>query len=149
MSKTKILFLCNGNSCRSKMAEAWTRELFPEFDVFSAGVEPHSVNKYAVRVMEEKNISLTVSTEQVENYSDKDLDYVITVCDRASRSCPVKFEGIRLLHRNFTGPSKIARTKETEEEKLECYRITRDEIHSFIKNLPAFLNGTLKACDSI
>ena len=143
MNKTKILFLCNGNSCRSKIAEAWTRELFPEIEAFSAGIEPHSVNKYAFKVMQEKNIILTDKTQQVESFSEKELDYVITVCDKASLNCPVKFEGTQVLHRNFIGPSKIARTKKTEEEKLECYRITRDEIFDFIQNLPNFLDRTV------
>ena len=124
------------------MAEAWTRELFPEMEAFSAGVEPHTVNEYAVKVMQEKNISLCNNTKQVENFSKEKLDYVITVCDKASKNCPVKFEGSQLLHRNFTGPSKVARTKETEEEKLECYRQTRDEIYLFIKNLPDFLENS-------
>ena len=123
------------------MAEAWTRELFPEIEVFSAGVEPHTVNEYALKVMQEKNISLSHNTQQVENFSKEKLDYVITVCDKASLNCPVKFEGVQILHRNFTGPSKIARTKETEEEKLECYRTTRDEIYYFIQDLPNFLEG--------
>ena len=144
MNKTKILFLCNGNSCRSKIAEAWTREMFPEYEVFSAGVEPHSVNKYAQKVMQEKNISLSSKTHQVENFGNKDLDYVITVCDKASQKCPVKFEGVQILHRNFSGPSKLARTKETEAEKLECYRTTRDEIYCFIQDLPKFLASASK-----
>lgn len=144
MRKTKILFLCNGNSCRSKIAEAWTREMYPEFEVFSAGIEPHSVNQYAVQVMQEKNIPLSLNTEKVESFGDKELDFVITVCDKASQHCPVKFEGVQILHRNFPGPSKAARTKETEAEKLECYRTTRDEIHCFIQDLPKFLANSSK-----
>ena len=127
------------------MAEAWTRELFPELEAFSAGIEAHAVNEYAVKVMQEKNVFLSANTLQAKNFLDKDLDFVVTVCDKASLNCPVKFEGIRLLHRNFTGPSKIARTKGTEEEKLECYRITRDEIYHFVKDLPQFLNDAVKS----
>ncbi len=145
MSKTKILFLCNGNSCRSKIAEAWTREMYPEFEVFSAGIEPHSVNQYAVQVMQEKNISMSLNTEKVESFGDKELDFVITVCDKTSQQCPVEFEGVQILHRNFSGPSKLARTKSTEDEKLECYRSTRDEIYCFIQDLPKFLASVVKS----
>ena len=145
MNKTKILFLCNGNSCRSKIAEAWTREMYPEFEVFSAGIEPHSVNQYAVQVMQEKNISMSLNTEKVESFGDKELDFVITVCDKTSQQCPVKFEGVQILHRNFSGPSQLARTKSSEDEKLECYRTTRDEIYYFIQDLPKFLAGSAKS----
>ncbi|MFC1502729.1 arsenate reductase ArsC, partial [bacterium] len=52
--KLKILFLCTGNSCRSQMAEGWTRHLKRDlFEVWSAGVEVHGLNPYAVKVMAE------------------------------------------------------------------------------------------------
>ena len=39
-SKIKLLFLCTGNSCRSQMAEGWTRFLNDDLiDVRSAGSE--------------------------------------------------------------------------------------------------------------
>ncbi|MGA2938435.1 MAG: protein-tyrosine-phosphatase [Syntrophobacteraceae bacterium] len=41
----KILYLCSGNSCRSQMAEAWTRHLKGDrIEVFSAGVNPHEID---------------------------------------------------------------------------------------------------------
>ena len=46
--RVKILFLCTGNSCRSQMAEAWTRHLKGhEFEPYSAGVEPKGVDPRA------------------------------------------------------------------------------------------------------
>ncbi|RKY79352.1 arsenate reductase ArsC, partial [candidate division KSB1 bacterium] len=49
MNKLKILFLCTGNSCRSQMAEGWTRHLKSnQIDVWSAGIETHGLNQYAV-----------------------------------------------------------------------------------------------------
>jgi len=39
-SKIKILYLCTGNSCRSQMAEGWTRALKGDsIEPFSAGIE--------------------------------------------------------------------------------------------------------------
>ena len=52
--KLKVLFLCTGNSCRSQMAEAWTRVLKGEqIDAYSAGVDPHGVDPRAVQAMAE------------------------------------------------------------------------------------------------
>ena len=53
--KTKILFLCTGNSCRSQMAEGLARHLRGnQLDVWSAGIEKHGLNPLAVQVMAEK-----------------------------------------------------------------------------------------------
>ena len=40
-SRLKILFLCTGNSCRSQMAEGWTRHLKGDLiEATSAGTNP-------------------------------------------------------------------------------------------------------------
>jgi arsenate reductase len=52
--KLKILFLCTGNSCRSQMAEGWTRHLKGDaIDAYSAGIEPDGMNARAVKAMAE------------------------------------------------------------------------------------------------
>ena len=134
-----ILFLCNGNSCRSKMAEAWTNKLFPQFKAYSAGVTPHTVNSYAQKAMLEKNLDLSLSTQSVEDFINEKIDYVIIVCDKASKNCQVNFDGAKVIHKNFEGPSKFARTKNSEEEKMDCYRKVRDEIQEFVLTLPDIL----------
>jgi arsenate reductase (thioredoxin) len=51
--KKKILFLCTGNSCRSQMAEAWTRHLRNNnYEAFSASITPKEVDPSAIRAME-------------------------------------------------------------------------------------------------
>ena len=45
--KTRILFLCTGNACRSQMAEGFANQLKPEvIQAASAGVETHGVNAH-------------------------------------------------------------------------------------------------------
>jgi len=52
--KTKVLFLCTGNSRRSQMTEGWARHLKGDWiEPYSAGIETHGLNPCAVRVMAE------------------------------------------------------------------------------------------------
>ena len=47
--KLKLLFLCTGNSCRSQMAEGWTRHLKgDQIEAYSAGIETHGLNPHMV-----------------------------------------------------------------------------------------------------
>ena len=55
----KVLFLCTGNSCRSQMAEGWTRHLRGDrIEAYSAGIEAHGLNPDAVRVMAEAGVDI-------------------------------------------------------------------------------------------
>ena len=141
--KPKILFLCTGNSCRSQMAEGWARFLKGDmFDVYSAGIETHGLNPYAVKVMGEAGVDISShKSTNVKEYKDFVFDYVITVCGHASENCPWFPAKTRLIHRGFDDPPKLAANAKTEEEALDFYRRVRDEIKQFIKNLPQALAG--------
>ena len=55
--KLKILFLCTGNSCRSQMAEGWSRHLKDEqIEAHSAGTEPRGLDPVAVKAMAEAGV---------------------------------------------------------------------------------------------
>src|SRR5210317_698866 len=89
--KMKILFLCTGNSCRSQMAEGWTRHLKGEsIEACSAGIETHGLNPRAVTVMAEAGVDISGQRSQnISEFAAEDLDYVITVCGHAHESCPI------------------------------------------------------------
>ena len=58
--KVRVLFLCTGNSCRSQMAEGWTRALRgDEIEASSAGIETHGLDPDAVRVMAEAGVDIS------------------------------------------------------------------------------------------
>ena len=60
VEKLKVLFLCTGNSCRSQMAEDFSRHLLSDLlDAFSAGVEAKGLDPYAVGVMKEDGIDIS------------------------------------------------------------------------------------------
>ena len=140
-NKTKVLFLCTGNSCRSQMAEGWARALKGYVvEPYSAGVEPHGMNPLAVKVMAEAGVDIAGQrSKHVDELRDVPLDYVVTVCDHANETCPLFPGRTRKVHVGFDDPPRLAKTAETEEEALSHYRRVRDEIRAFIETLPASL----------
>lgn len=140
--KLKLLFLCTGNSCRSQMAEGWTRLLKgDQIDVWSAGVETHGLNPFAVKVMAEAGVDISGhQSTHVREVLDIPFDYVITVCDHARESCPLFPRPVKKIHKSFDDPPYLSKSAKTEEEKLKIYRRVRDEIREFVETLPESLN---------
>lgn len=136
--KTKLLFLCTGNSCRSQMAEGWARHLKPDsIEAYSAGIETHGLNSNAVKVMAEAGVDITGQrSENITDLMDLDLDYVITVCGHAHETCPVFPGSAEVVHHGFDDPPKLAAEAENEREALDAYRRVRDEIRAYVETLP-------------
>ena len=139
--KIKVLFLCTGNSCRSQMAEGWTRRLKGDvIEPYSAGIEAHGLNPKAVQVMAEAGVDISNHrSKHLDELRDVAFDYVVTVCDNANESCPVFPGNVKRLHVSFDDPPRLARSAKSEEEALGHYRRVRDEIHAFVENLPGAL----------
>jgi arsenate reductase len=134
--KPRILFICQHNSGRSQMAEAFLKRLAGDrLEVASAGLEPApAVNPLVVKVMQEEGIDLTAARPQsvFELFKAGRLfDQVITVCSDTENRCPI-FPGIaHRLHRPFPDPAKA---EGTEGEKLAQVRRIRDAIRNWIEN---------------
>jgi len=141
--KLRILFLCTGNSCRSQMAEGWTRRLKSDvIEPHSAGIETHGLNPNAVKVMAEAGVDISGQrSKHVKDLPDIEFDYVITLCDHASQHCPFFPGKARILHFGFEDPPKLAQNAKTEQEALNCYRRVRDEIKAFVEKLPQVLEN--------
>jgi len=140
--KLKLLFLCTGNSCRSQMAEGWTRHLKGEqIEAYSAGIETHGLNPHMVKVMAEAGVDVTSQkSENIREFADTQLDVVVTVCGHAHETCPVFPANCKVVHSGFPDPPKMAKELAeqgaSEDEQLECYRKVRDEIKSYVESLP-------------
>lgn len=134
MVKSKVLFLCTGNSARSQMAEAFLRNLAGDrFEVYSAGLEPKGIHPLTIKVMQEKGISLENHiSKSLEEYRGKiNFDWLITVCDHADKNCPI-FPGVGTrLHWPFEDPAAAIGS---EEEKLAKFQMVRDAIEGKIKD---------------
>lgn len=142
--KLRILFLCTGNSCRSQMAEGWTRALKgDEIEAYSAGTQPGGLSSKAVLVMGEAGVDISGHrSKSVDEVKDIDFDYVVTVCGHAREHCPIFPVKVKNVHVGFDDPPRLAAEAATEEEALDCYRRVRDEIKAFVEKLPgALLEG--------
>jgi arsenate reductase len=148
VNRRKLLFLCTGNSCRSQMAEGWARNLLSDqFEVYSAGIEKHGLNPLAVKVMAEAGVDISEhSSKLIEELPVQEFDYVVTVCDNAYESCPIVPGKAVIIHHSFDDPPRLAAGSDTEEDALIHYRRVRDEIRSFIVNLPELLEETDSYC---
>jgi len=138
--KTKILFLCTGNACRSQMAEGWARYLKSDvIEPYSAGVWPAGVSSRAMKVMAEEGVDIASHKSQhVDEFSDVEFDYVITLCDNAKEQCPIFPGDAKLVHRAFNDPVMMIGT---DDQVIAAFRRTRDEIKAFVETLPQSLEG--------
>jgi arsenate reductase (thioredoxin) len=139
MAKDKVLFVCIHNSARSQMAEAWLNHLYSDrFVATSAGLEPGTLNPYAVRVMAEEGIDIAgAATKSVFDIykSGKLFNYVVTVCDtEAAERCPI-FPGVtQRMHWSFPDPSQATGS---DEEKMVQVRAVRDQIRTKLEEWAA------------
>jgi arsenate reductase (thioredoxin) len=136
--KKKILFLCTGNSCRSQMAEAWTRNLRgDEYEAYSAGISPKSMDPLAVHVMSEAGINISSQqSKSIDSLGMIEFDYVITLCDNARETCPYYPAKNKVIHKGFDDPPNLAKAVKNHKEVLNIYRKVRDEIKDYVINLP-------------
>ena len=127
--KKKVLFICTGNACRSQIAHGLLNDLSSEsFDVFSAGSHPSQVHPISIVVMEEIGIDISKHTsDHINDYLDKNLDIVITVCDNANNACPTFPEDVNRIHWSIDDPF---RNWNFDLNQLSTFRQTREEIKS-------------------
>src|SRR5712691_836341 len=131
--KQRVLIICTGNSARSQMAEGLLRHLAGDrFEVLSAGVAPSFVRPQAIEVMNEIGIDISQHrSKSVDEFLDKQLDYVITVCDHANQRCPVFPGGVTRMHWSIDDPVVGGR----EEIQLEAFRRAREELQRRLQSL--------------
>ena len=126
----RILVLCTGNSCRSQMAEGYLKGfLIGKAEIYSAGVENHTINKNAIKIMKDDGVDISQNeSNHISEFEKIDFDFIITVCDHANETCPSYFskKAVR-FHKNFFDPSKI----EDEEKLIFGFEKCRNEIKKF------------------
>jgi len=140
MSKTRILFLCTGNSCRSQMAEGWAKHLGSDIaEIESAGIEAHGKNPRAIAVMKEAGVDISgQESTRVTDDMIRRADVVVTVCGHADEQCPVLPPGVQKIHWPLSDPAKATGA---EDEIMAQFRATRDEVKTRVAALLDSLRG--------
>jgi arsenate reductase len=117
------------------MAEGWARHLKGDLiEACSAGIRPIGVSSRAIKAMAEAGVDISTHvSSHINDFPDIDFDYVITLCDNAREQCPIFPGRAKLVHRPFRDPYFA---EGTEEQVMDAFRRTRDEIREFVENMP-------------
>ena len=130
----KIIFLCTGNSCRSQMAEGFAKDMLSleNSKIDSAGVRADGINKYAIKVMSEIGIDISIQNSINLDKVNFDLyDLIVTVCDHAHSCVNTNFTySHKILHKHIPDPVIVESGK-----NINKYRQTRDLVQDFVQDL--------------
>lgn len=131
---TNILYLCTGNSCRSQIAEGWTRRLGGDgVKVESAGIEAHGKNPRAIAIMKDADIDIS---DQESTIVDSGMleraNIVVTVCGHADEQCPALPATAKKIHWPLSDPAKATGS---EAEIMSEFRATRIEVEKRVRDL--------------
>jgi arsenate reductase (thioredoxin) len=149
----KLLFLCTGNSCRSVMAEGLLNHLGEgRFIAYSAGSFPTGlVHPLSLQILKSKGIATEgYYSKSWDEFTDKHIDIVITVCDSAAgESCPI-FPGKPVkAHWGAPDPAKFIGTDaETNAEFTSVCNILEKRIRKLLE-LPAEKMGRAELQDAL
>jgi ArsR family transcriptional regulator, arsenate/arsenite/antimonite-responsive transcriptional repressor / arsenate reductase (thioredoxin) len=136
----RVLFLCTGNSARSRMAEALLVHLTEGgVEVVSAGSHPKPLHANAVRVMREQGIDLRRRrSKHFSEFVGQRFDFVISLCDRVREICP-EFPGHpENIHWSIADP---ALEGDSDEETYAAFERTAAELRLRVRYLIQLLQG--------
>ncbi len=136
--KSRVLFICQHNSGRSQIAEAYLKALYgSHFQIESAGIDPaEEINPIVVKVMAEEDIDL--SEKRPKGVFDlfkqgKCYEHVISVCQDRDAQCSIFPGTAKRWDWPFPDPGQVTGS---ETEKLNEVRRIRDMIKSWLLNPP-------------
>lgn len=127
-----LLFLCVANSARSQIAEGVARALVaPGVKVWSAGSKPTQVRPEAIAVLKEAGIDISLHrSKSVAEIPPEEVDTVITLC--GEEECPLFLGEATRLHWGLPDPAAV---EGSEQERLDAFRATRDEVRRRLEAL--------------
>jgi arsenate reductase len=145
-----VLILCTGNSARSIIGEALFNTMAAgRFRAYSAGSHPTGrVNRFAIELI--RALGYPVEDLRSKSWDEfaapgaPELDFVITVCDKAAgEMCPLWAGQPITAHWGFPDPAAV---EGTDDEKRAAFAQT---VRQMRKRVELFLGLPLEALDSM
>ena len=133
-ARSRVLFLCTGNSARSQIAEGLIEhQSGGTVEAVSAGSHPKPLHPNAVRVMGERGIDLSGRrSKHLGEFARERFDCVVSLCDRVREVCP-EFPGSpETIHWSIADP---AREGDTDEQTYPAFQRTALELETRISFL--------------
>jgi len=104
-------------------------------NVESAGIEAHGKNPRAIAAMQEAGVDISDQESTViDDGMLRRADVVVTVCSHADTQCPALPAGTKKIHWPLVDP---ANATGTEEEIMNAFNATRDEVEARVRDLLA------------
>ena len=130
----KLLFVSEGDACRSRMAAAFARaRLRPNLIVLNAGVVAREIDPAAVTVMAEVGVDLErPPSRALIELPDRDCDVIITLCEKAAEHCRLMPGNPPQVHWDIADPTSA---DGAEAARLDAFRRVRDELQRLVADL--------------
>jgi protein-tyrosine-phosphatase len=137
--RTRLLFLCTGNSARSQIAEALVEHRSAgAVEARSAGSHPKPLHPNAVRVMAARGIDIAGRpTKSLSRFARSRFDRVITLCDKVREICPELPGAPITAHWSMADPAAAG---DSDEATYPAFEAVADEIETRVALLLADLN---------
>ncbi len=131
-----ILFVCNLNAVRSPMAEALTKSLYGKRAyIDSAGLEPRERDPFVICVMSEIDVDMAEDHPMdVEEINIGSFDLVICLTEEARARVAELTRGQAVDVEFWPTIDPFAAGEQgSREQKLEAYRLLRDDLRRLIE----------------
>jgi len=127
--KTKVLFVCIGNMCRSPMAEGFAEKYGGDIlEVYSAGTNATGrISEDSIEIMRELKIDISKATSDgLDAVPLADMDIVVSMAPVRARA---------LVPRDFTGKTIDWKVEDPIGKSLTVFRRVRDQLSGLVKHL--------------
>lgn len=130
----KVLFICMANSCRSQMAEAWARRLFPDgWSVYSGGLLTYPITDETRKAMAEVGLDMAgQKTKTFDRFDLDSFDLIVTLSKTAGGYLPSLADPSR--HRRRPVPDPMS-ARGTAQEVAAAFGEGRERIRQIVQEI--------------